>query len=136
METVWENKDPVARFWVRLHNQVVDNLVGDPDQFLLRHMRYDHAMVREYQKRFGDIFRERGLNLYELIAKACGEVWDEEDEEKGGVQKKVAPMQVKQSPHAVSLDRPRQVGVRKRKVQGDVVQAGNDLREIQLQEGR
>ena len=136
METVWENKDPVTRFWVKLHNQVVDNLVGDPEQFLLRHMRYDHAVVREYQKRFGDIFRERGLNLYELIAKACGEVWDEEDEEKGGVQKKVAPMEVKQSPHAVSLDRARQVGVRKRKVQGDVVQAGNDLREIQLQEGR
>ena len=84
MEDTWVNNDPVARFWRRLHNECVDKLISDPEKFLLKHMRHDFEMVRHYQKRFGHIFRERGLNLYELIARACGEVWDDEDEEKGG----------------------------------------------------
>jgi len=137
MEAMWENKDPVARFWVRLHNECVDKMINDPEQFLLRHMRHDYKMVREYQKRFGDIFKERGLNLFELIANACGEVWDDEDEEKGGVlQKKVAPMEVKKSSNAVSVDCTRQVGVREGQSQGHELQASDDLREIKLQEGR
>ena len=136
MEEAW-GETPLTRFWVKLHNQCVDNLVNDPEQFLLKHMRHDHDMVRDYQKRFGRIFEERGLNLYELIARACGEIWDDEDEEKGGVMReKVAPMEVK-SPvrHALSLDCPREIGVRQRKVQGDDVQAGNGFREKFLQEG-
>jgi hypothetical protein len=136
MEAMWENKDPVARFWVRLHNECVDKLINDPEQFLLRHMRHDYKMVREYQKRFGEIFKERGVNLYELIAKACGEVWDDEDEEKGGVlRKKVAPMEVKKNPDAISVDCPRQIGVREGKIEGDDVQAGDGLRQVLLQEG-
>ena len=132
MEAAWEDDSPQARFMCRLHNQVVDQLVSDPKQFLLRHMRHDFKMVREYQKRFGYIFQERGLNLYELIARACGEVWDNEDEEKGGVQsaaEKSAPMEVKKrSPHAVRVDCPRQVGVREGKRERHVVQAGSPRR--------
>ena len=136
MEAIWENKDPVARFWIRLHNECVDKLINDPEHFLLRHMRHDYKMVREYQKRFGDIFKERGVNLFELIANACGEVWDDEDEEKGGVMsKKIVPMEVKKSSNAVSVDCPRQVGVREGKVQGDDVQASDGFSKIQLQEG-
>jgi phage anti-repressor protein len=136
MEKAWVNDSATARFWRQLHNDCVDKLVNDPKQYLLKHMRHDYAMVREYQSRFGHIFRERGLNLYELIARACGEVWDNEDEEKGGVRhrEKIAPIGVKEE-HAVSLDPAREVGVRERQVQGDVVQAGNGRREIQLQEG-
>ena len=137
MEAVWVDTSPHAVFWRRLHNEVVDKLVSDPDQFLLRHMRFDHGMVREYQKRFGHIFTARGLNLYELIARACGEVWDDEDEEKGGVmQKKVAPMDVKENPNAISVDRPRQIGLREREGQGHVVQGRDDRREEDVQEGR
>ena len=136
MEAVWENDSPQIRFLCRLHNQVVDQMLSDPDQFLLRHMRYDYTMVREYQKRFGHIFKERGLNLYELIARACGEVWDNEDEEKGGVRaaEKSAPMEVKKrSPNAVSVDCPRQVGVREGKREGNDVQTGDGRREVELQ---
>ena len=136
MEEVWVDDSPVARFWRRLHNECVDKLINDPEQFLLKHMRHDYQMVRDHQKRFGHIFKERGLNLYELIARACGEVWDNEDEEKGGVRhrEKIVPIGVKEQ-HAISLDPAREVGVREGKVQGDVVQAGNGRREIQLQEG-
>ena len=135
MEAVWVDTSPHAVFWRRLHNEVVDKLVSDPDQFLLRRMRYDHDMVREYQRRFGSIFAERGLNLYELIARACGEVWDDEDEEKGGHlrRKNLAPMEVKEKPNALRVDRPRQERVREREEQGDVVQSCDDRREEDLQ---
>ena len=131
------NDSPQIRFLCRLHNQVVDQMLEDPDQFLLRHMRHDYKMVRDYQKRFGSIFKERGLNLFELIARACGEVWDNEDEEKGGLPiKNLAPMEVKKrGPNAVSVDCPRQVGVREGKRQGHVVQAGDGRREVELQAG-
>lgn len=138
MEVAWV--DPVGRFWDRLYNGVVDRMLQDPKKLLLRHMRHDYGMVRDYQKRFGYIFQERGLNLYELIARACGEIWDDEDDEKGGVLKseseKVAPMELKGPRHAISLDYPRQVGLRERKVQGDDVQASNGECEVELQEGR
>mgnify|MGYP000047058133 CR=1 FL=1 len=134
MEGCWI--DPVGRFWDRLYNGVVDRMINDPKKVLLRHMRHDYGMVRDYQKRFGYIFRERGLNLFELIARACGEIWDEEDEEKGGVLKKLVPMELKGTQqHAVCVDYPCQVGVRERQIQGDDVQAGNDQCKIQLQEG-
>ena len=80
MEKVWD--DPVADFWVKLHNECVDKLVNDPEKFLLKHMRYDHKMVREYQKRFGRVWAEYGTDIYRLIAEACGECWDMQDEEK------------------------------------------------------
>ena len=109
LQSAWKDTAH-AQFWRRLLNEKVDSLVNDPEKILLRHMGFDHQMVRDYQKRFGTIFTERGLNLYELIARACGEVWDNEDEEKGGVlhlcessarstrlQKKVAPMEQRES---------------------------------------
>ena len=139
MEAAWIDTNPVARFFQRLHNEVVDRLVSDPEQFLLRHMRHDHDMVRDYQRRFGDIFAERGLNLYQLIASACGEVWDDEDEEKGGhLREKVAPMGVKKSnprQHAFRVDFPCEERVRQGQVQGHVVQGRDDRREEDLQAG-
>ena len=90
MDSVWR-EGPVKRFWDRLLNENVDRLVTDPEQFLLKHMRHDYAMVKDYQKRFGHIFEERGLNLFQLIAKASGETWDSEDEEKGACMLKKRP---------------------------------------------
>jgi hypothetical protein len=107
MHKIWEDRgDPVARFWSRLHHDCVDKLINDPEKFLLRHMRHDHDMVLEYQKRFGYIFEERGVSLYALIAKACGEIWDDEDEEKGTLpprRKKVVPIKQKKPTNAISL---------------------------------
>ena len=135
MEAAWKDTAHAA-FWRRLLNENVDALVNDPDKHLLRHMRHDHQMVRAYQKRFGSVFKERGLNLYELIARACGEVWDDEDEEKGGVlRKKVAPMEQRKVANAICLDPAREIGVRERESKGHVVQAGDGCREEDLQEG-
>ena len=140
MEAVWKEDTPHARFWKQLLNNRLDEMLSDPESATLKRMRLDHQLVRFYQRRFGTVLEQRGLNLYELIAKACGEVWDDEDEEKGGVQRAVVekspPMELKGTErHAIGLDRSRQIGVRQRKVQGDVVQAGNDLGQVQLPQG-
>ena len=121
------------KFWRSLLNQNVDNIVRDREH--LRSLRFNHELMKRYQKRFGHVFEERGINLYQLIAKACGEVWDEEDEEKGGHlrRKKLAPMEVKEKPNALRVDRPRQERVREREEQGDVVQGRDDRREEDLQ---
>ena len=109
MEGAWTNaSDPHVLFWKRLQNQNVDQLLESPE--LLRHMRYDHKLVKRHLKHFGSVFKERGLNLYELIARACGDVWDEEDEEKS------APLGVKEN--AVSLDCSREIGLRQDQGQG------------------
>ena len=117
-----------ARFWRELMNENVDQLLESPK--LLRHMRHNHDLVRRYQRRFGNIFEERNLNLYQLIANACGEVWDEEDEEK---HQKSAPLGVKEN--AVSLDHPRQIRLRKNQGQGRNVPRCNGSSEKDVQEG-
>ena len=139
MEAVWKEDTPHARFWKQLLNSRLDEMLGDPGSRTLKRMRLNHQLVRLYQRRFGPLLKQRGLNLYELIAKACGEVWDEEDEEKGGVQSAVVekspPMKLKGTEHAIGLDRSRQIGVRQRKVQGDDLPPSNDLGKVQLPQG-
>ena len=130
MQQVWES--PAEGFWRRLLNGRVDDLVNDPKKVLLRHMRHDHVMVKRYQRRFGPIFRERGLNLYKLIADACGEVWDNEDEEKGMLPKKTPPRLNKGN--AVSLDCAREVGLRQDQGQGGDVPGRDGPSEEDVQE--
>ena len=80
MERVWEDSSPHAKFWRQLLNSRVDELISSPEW--LKSLRYNHTMVKWWNKNAGDIFEERGLNLYELIAQSFGECWDEEDEQK------------------------------------------------------
>ena len=141
MEAVWKEDTPHTRFWKQLLNNRLDEMLSDPASTMLKRMRLDHQLVRLYQRRFGTVLKQRGLNLYELIAKACGEVWDDEDEQKGGVQRAVVekspPMELKRTErHAIGLDRAREVGVRQGKIQGDVVQAGDGFCKIQLPQGQ
>jgi hypothetical protein len=80
MEEMWVDTSPHVTFLRKLMNNRVDELVNS--QEWLKRMRYRHDEVRWWQKRAGDIFEERGINLYQLIAQAHGECWDDEDEEK------------------------------------------------------
>ena len=36
MEACWDHTTPHQRFWIRLQNQRVDQLISDPERFLLR----------------------------------------------------------------------------------------------------
>ena len=115
LEEAWEDNSPHARFWRQLLNSRVDDLLSSPNW--LRELRYNHDMVRWWQRKCGHIFEERGLNLYQLIADAHGEIWDEEDEQKcAQLKKNVVSPNVKEKPRqddGVSLDHARKVRVRK-----------------------
>ena len=108
MEETWEVETAHQKFWRSLLNQNVDNIVRDREH--LRSLRFNHELMKRYQKRFGHVFEERGLNLYQLVAESCDEDWEMQDEEK--TNENVAPMEVKKVCNAVSLDHPRQIGVR------------------------
>ena len=143
MERVWEDNSPHAKFWRQLLNSRVDELISSPEW--LKSLRYNHSMVKWWNKNAGDIFEERGLNLYELIAQSFGECWDEEDEQKCAQAKeeKVLPPCVKRKDNkprhedAIRLDHPRQVGVRSQKEEECELhlRPGNEGRKSDLQEG-
>ena len=80
MQKAWEDNSPAAKFWRQLVRDRATEYMRDPA--FLRDMRHDYTMVRDYQKRFGRVWAEYGTNIYRLIAEACGECWDSEDEEK------------------------------------------------------
>ena len=138
MDSVWR-EGPVKRFWDRLLNENVDRLVTDPEQFLLKHMRHDYAMVKDYQKRFGHIFAERGLCLYKLIGLAHGEVWDSEDDEKhaaSGNGKKGCPSNQRNPGNHDDLDPACESGVREGEGRRDEVQGSIESGSQDLEKGR
>ena len=148
MEKVWtDDGNPHEKFLRTLLNNRVTEMVGS--ERWLKSLRYKHDEVRWWQKRAGYIFEERGLNLYQLIAQAHGECWDNEDEEKcasakkQGIEpplhKKNDPTHVKEKPrqpeNAISLDHPRESGVRRRQKEECELQvrSSDEGRQIDLQ---
>ena len=83
---MWE--DPVENFWKRLIRQRAIEFMRCPEY--LKGLRFDYDRALSDQKRFGGIWEESGTNVFQLIAEAHGETWDEEDEEKHCVKKEVA----------------------------------------------
>ena len=80
MEKLWEEDSAHGRFWAQLIQKNADQRMLD-DEYLKR-LRYRHDLAMEDQKRFGHIWARHNTNIYKLIASACGEVSDNEDEEK------------------------------------------------------
>ena len=141
MEKAWLDETPQAKFWRRLLNDRVDELVNTPTW--LKNLRFRNDEVKWWLKRCGHIFEERGLNLYQLIAQANNECWDDEDEQKcaQAVQENVVPPMLKKKPRqqdAVSLDHPCEVGVRSgKKEELELhVRSSDEGREKDLQAGR
>ena len=140
MEQVWVDDSHHARFWRRLLNSRVDELVNSKDW--LKRLRYRNDEVKWWNKRCRHIFEERGMNLYQLIAQANGECWDMEDEQKhAAAEENVAPPMLKKKPqqeHAISLDHPCEVGVRSGEEEELElhVRSSNEGRKIDLQAGR
>ena len=133
MEAAWADDGPHAKFWRKLMNQRVDQLVNS--QEWLKSLRFRWKELCWWQKRAGPILEERGINLYELVARAHGECWDAEDDEKN-----CAPSVGKEKPRqdALEVDYSRQVGVRgreKEKLQLHV-RSGDEGREVDLQAWR
>ena len=143
MEKLWEDEAPEAVFFRKLLNSRVDQLITSPEW--LQSLRYNNDQVRWWQKRAGYIFEERGLNLYELIAAAHGECWDDEDEEKArhAAKENVLPPKLKtKNPdtekNAVRVDHSREIRLRQGKEEECQlhVRSGDERRQIDLQKRR
>ena len=140
MEQVWEDNSPHAKFMRTLLNSRVDELVNSPEW--LKGLRFNHDEVKWWNKKCGYIFEERGLNLYQLIARAHGECWDDEDEQKcaQAAEENVVPPVLKEKPRhdAIRLDRPLQESVRSGKEEELrlQVQPSDERRQENVQKGR
>ena len=77
---MWDNDDPKARFWRRLIRERAIDFMRSKD--FLRSLRCNYEESRKLQKRFGKVWAEYGTDIFELVAEACGENWDLEDEQK------------------------------------------------------
>ena len=80
MHRAWEEDTAHGRFWRQLvRGRAVANM---QDAEYLRSLRYQNDRAKKDQRLFGKIWEEHGTNIYKLIAKAHGEIWDEEDDQK------------------------------------------------------
>ena len=139
LDQVWLEDTPHGRFWRRLLNDNVDKIVQNRKH--LRALRFNNDLVKQYQKRLGHIFEERGLNLYQLIAESYDECWDSEDEEKSrpAPKKNVVSLELKEKNpdnDALRLDPAREIGVRSREKEEFRLQvrSGDERCESNLQE--
>ena len=77
---MWTNESLHARFRRQLIRQRA--IANMQNVEYLRQLRYCNDLAKRDQRLFGQIWEEHGTNVYKLIAGACGETWDEEDEQK------------------------------------------------------
>ena len=80
VSSCWEQQDPAARFWRRLIRERAQEFMEDPS--FMKALRCRPEDAKDLQRRFGSVWAEYGTDVYKLIATACGETWDAEDEEK------------------------------------------------------
>ena len=98
----------------------------------LQFLRTDYDKARVNQKLFGHVYARYGTDIYKLIAKACNEVWDEEDEEKNAFRCSKKEAAVKQREYD-DLAPAREKGSRSRKHE---LQGVSEASECLLEKGR
>lgn len=76
------------QMWEDTHSSFLEGLVRTRalmfmnDERYLKKLRFDYDRAIKDQELFGQVWGEFGTDVFQLIAKACGESWDAEDEEK------------------------------------------------------
>ena len=104
MHAMWEYETPQQRFWKRLVRQRAESHMQDAKY--LQALRHRNDLAKADQKLFGHIWAEHNTNIYKLIAKAHGENWDAEDEQKTAYalheQKKTAPIPQRENDNLVA----------------------------------
>ena len=68
MEAAWTEENVHKDFLTSLLNRRLDELLKSPEQ--LKALRHDWDSVKWWQKRCGNLLKERGLDLFELIEQA------------------------------------------------------------------
>ncbi len=86
---IWDDGESLDEAWRapaaetflrRLREQRARSFMRDPEY--LKSLRHNAEGAKQMQKWFGSIWAEYGTDIYKLIAEACGENWDMEDEQK------------------------------------------------------
>ena len=86
---IWDEGESLDEAWRapaaetfsrRLREQRARSFMRDPEY--LRSLRHNVEGAKQMQKWFGSIWADYGTDIYKLIAEACGENWDLEDEQK------------------------------------------------------
>jgi len=76
------------QMWEDTHSSFMEGLVRTralmfmSDERYLKKLRFDYDRAVKDQELFGQVWGEFGTDVFQLIAKACGESWDAEDEQK------------------------------------------------------
>ena len=80
--TMWEDTDSEVHdaFWDKLLQERAEMFENFPE--FLRSLRFNYKEAERMQRMFGRVWASRNTNIYKLIARACGETWDDEDDEK------------------------------------------------------
>ena len=137
---MWKAEPAAARFMRRLVKQRAEQLMRD--KVYLKTLRFNYAVAKRMQKRFGDVWSEFGTNIFELIAGSCEEDWDAEDEEKNAFaqqsEKKTSPMNLKENTRDDDVVATCEKGARRGldQLQGKLETGLGELEEAEGQEGR
>lgn len=102
------------------------------DVAFLRLLRNNYELAAINQKLFGHVYEEYGTSIYKLIAEACNEVWDDEDEQKNAFRCSKKEAAVKQRAHD-DLAPAREKGSRSRQHE---LQGVSEASERLLEKGR
>ena len=84
MQEVW--RDRRQAFFEQLLRERVKKMVEQPQN--LRDLRHNHKEVERLQRKLDKYLSEENTNMYKLVARAYGECWDSEDDEKKSYQSK------------------------------------------------
>ena len=111
-DTTWENDGAHAQFW--------RSLVRSRAAMFMKHvptlkaLRHNFAEAKRMQELFGSVWAEYGTDVYKLIAEACNESWDNEDEEKSAFARASAKKEAAVKQRDDDLVATREAGARQR----------------------
>ena len=77
---MWFDDSPRTKFLKELVHQRATRFAHNGP--FLRDLRHRPEEARNLQRVYGKVWESQGTNVFKLIASACGETWDLEDEEK------------------------------------------------------
>ena len=92
---MWGQDTAHDAFWDTLLQERARMFENFPE--FLRSLRFQYKEAERLQRMFGRVWAGRNTNIYKLIARACGETWDDEDEEKVASARPKKDVAIKQS---------------------------------------
>ena len=92
MEAIWTSNDPGEAFLWNLRVKRANELVQS--QSMLATLRYDMELFRFYQKAYGAVFEQQGIDLFGEVYKASEPSMESKVETKVTTRPKVRPLTV------------------------------------------